>query len=150
LIIDCPADSLRAASLEVVFDDRSSDWGARISLTLWVAWLNAMAILIVILVALMMFPGGRRRLARRIASTIRRISLDVAFLQGTARPPLSSVGFPPRSSSGNTASGALPRVPDTRAAAARHCAQRRRVVRRVDHRIRIQKTGTVLTPFMTK
>jgi hypothetical protein len=67
LVIDCPADYLRAASLEVMFDDPSSDWGARISLTLWVAWLNAMALLIVILVALMMFPSGRRRLARRIA-----------------------------------------------------------------------------------
>jgi len=72
LLIDCPADTLRAASLEVVFDDPSSDWGARISLTLWVAWLNAMAILIVILVSLMVFPSGRRRLARRIAGRCAR------------------------------------------------------------------------------
>jgi hypothetical protein len=67
LVVDCPAGHLRAASLEVMFDDPSSDWGARISLTFWVAWLNAMAMLIVILVALMMFPSGRRRLARRAA-----------------------------------------------------------------------------------
>jgi len=67
LVIDCPAEYLRATNLEVVFDDPSSDWGARISLTLWAAWLNAMASLLVTLAALMMFPGGRRRLARRIA-----------------------------------------------------------------------------------
>jgi hypothetical protein len=67
LVIDCPADYLRAAHLEVVFDDPSSDWGARISLMLWAAWLNAMAFLVVAVVALMMFPYGRRCLARRIA-----------------------------------------------------------------------------------
>jgi hypothetical protein len=47
LILDCPAENLRAASLEVVFDDPSSDWGAHISLTLWAAWLNATAFLFV-------------------------------------------------------------------------------------------------------
>ena len=47
LILDCSAENLRAASVEVVFDDPSSDWGARISLTLWAAWLNAMAFLLV-------------------------------------------------------------------------------------------------------
>jgi hypothetical protein len=67
LVIDCPAEYLRATNLEVVFDDPSSDRGARISLTLWAAWLNAMASLLVTLAALMMFPNGRRRLARRIA-----------------------------------------------------------------------------------
>jgi hypothetical protein len=65
LVIDCPADYLRAASIEVVFDDPSSDRGARISLRVWAAWLKAMAILFVTLVTLMMFPNGRRRLARR-------------------------------------------------------------------------------------
>jgi hypothetical protein len=64
LVIDCPADYLRATNLEVVFDDPSSDRGARISLTLWAAWLNAMAALLVTLAALMMFPSGRLRLAR--------------------------------------------------------------------------------------
>jgi len=67
LIVDCPAEYLRAARLDVVFDDPSSDRGARISLTLWAAWRNAMASLIAALVAQMMFAGGRRRLARRIA-----------------------------------------------------------------------------------
>jgi hypothetical protein len=64
LVIDCPAEYLRAASLEVVFDDPSSDWGAQISLTFWAAWLKAMASLFVALVVLMMFPKGRLRLAR--------------------------------------------------------------------------------------
>jgi hypothetical protein len=64
LVIDCPAEYLRAANLEVVFDDPSSDWGARISLTLWAAWLNAMASLLITLAALMIFPNGRRLLAR--------------------------------------------------------------------------------------
>jgi hypothetical protein len=64
LVIDCPAEYLRAASLEVVFDDPSSDWGAQISLTFWAAWLKATASLFVALVVLMMFPGGRLRLAR--------------------------------------------------------------------------------------
>jgi hypothetical protein len=65
LIIDCPAEYSRAASLEVVFDDLSSDRGARISLILWTAWLVAIAFLLVALVALMAFPQGRRRPASR-------------------------------------------------------------------------------------
>jgi hypothetical protein len=65
LIIDCPAQYSHAATLEVVFDDPSSDWGARISLILWTAWLIATAFLLVALAALMAFPQGRRRPASR-------------------------------------------------------------------------------------
>jgi hypothetical protein len=68
LVIDCPAEYLRAASVEVVFDDPSSDWGAHISLTFWAAWLKAMAPLSVALVVLMMFPKGRLRPARSAVS----------------------------------------------------------------------------------
>jgi hypothetical protein len=71
LVIDCPAEYMHAAALDVVFDDSSSDRGTRISLLLWTAWLYTLASSFVALAALMMLPNGRRCLVRLSGRTDR-------------------------------------------------------------------------------